>query len=79
MEQEVLNIIDFKEGQRGTIASINGGRMVVKRLADLGLTPGTEIKLIRKMRPSGPIKLQVRGSNIVLGRGIALKITIKPK
>jgi len=78
MEQEGLSITNFKEGQTGTVVSVIGGRMVVKRLADLGLTPGTEIKLIKKIRPSGPIKLQVRGSNIVLGRGIALKIRIKP-
>ena len=79
MAQEDIGITNFKEGQTGTIISIIGGKMVVKRLADLGLTPGTEIKLIRKIRPHGPIKLQVRGSNIVLGRGIALKIQIKPK
>lgn len=78
MAQEVFSITNFKEGQTGTIISIIGGKMAVKRLADLGLTPGTEIKLIRKIRPHGPIQLQVRGSNIVLGRGIALKIKIKP-
>lgn len=78
MEQEDLSIAHFKEGQTGTIVSIIGGRMVVKRLADLGLTPGTEIKLIQKIKPYGPIKLQVRGSNIILGRGIALKIQVKP-
>lgn len=79
MEQEDLSITRFKEGQKGTIVTIVGGRMAVKRLADLGLTPGTEIKLIRKIRPYGPIELQARGSNIVLGRGIALKIQVKPE
>ena len=79
MEQEYISLANFKEGQTGTIVSIIGGRMVYKRLADLGITPGTEVKLIRKIRPHGPLKLQVRGSNIVLGRGIALKIQIKPK
>jgi Fe2+ transport system protein FeoA len=79
MEQEDIGIAHFKEGQAGNIVTITGGRMVVKRLADLGLTPGTEIKLIRKIRPHGPVELQVRGSKIVLGRGIASKIRIKPK
>ena len=53
--------------------------MAVKRLADLGLTPGTEFKVLRKIKPYGPIELEVRGSNIALGRGIALKIQIALK
>ena len=53
--------------------------MAAKRLADLGLTPGTEIKLIRKINPYGPLEIEARGSNIVLGRGIALKIRIEPQ
>ena len=72
-------ITDIKKGQKAKIVSILGGRMAAKRLADLGLTPGTEIKLLRKIQPYGPIEIEVRGSNIVLGRGIALKIRINPK
>ena len=74
-----MNITEIKENQSSTIVTILGGRMVAKRLADLGLTPGTEIKLIRQIKPYGPIEIEVRGSNIILGRGSALKIRIEPK
>jgi len=53
--------------------------MAAKRLADLGLTPGTEFQVLRKIHSYGPIEIEVRGSNIALGRGIALKIQIAPK
>jgi len=72
-------ITEMKEGQGGTIVTVLGGRMAVKRLADLGLTPGTQFKVLRKIRPYGPIEIEARGSNIVLGRGIALKIQIETK
>ena len=79
MDLKIISLIDIKKGQRGTIVSILGGRMAVKRLADLGLTPGTEIKVLRKIQPYGPVEIEVRGSNIALGRGIALKIQIELK
>jgi len=79
MDLKSISLTDIKEGQRGTIVSILGGRMAVKRLVDLGLTPGTEIKVLRKIQPHGPVEIEVRGSNIALGRGLALKIQIKLK
>ncbi|MBN2764526.1 MAG: ferrous iron transport protein A [Bacteroidales bacterium] len=69
----------MKEGQTGIIVSVAGGKGATKRLADLGLSPGTEIKVIRKALFSGPVKVLVRGSRIVIGRGLALKIIVALK
>lgn len=69
-------LTDMKEGQTGIIISVAGGRGATKRLADLGLMPGTEIKVIRKALFSGPVKVLVRGSRIVIGRGLASKIIV---
>jgi len=77
--EQQLSLVDINEGQKGVIVSVLGGRMAAKRLADLGLTPNTEIKLIRKMLYRGPIEIEVRGSNLVLGRGLASKILVKQK
>ena len=71
-------LIDLKEEEQAVISSINGGWQASKRLADLGLTPGVEIKVIKKLF-SGPIEIEVRGSRLVLGRGIASKILINAK
>lgn len=79
MEKKQINITDAKEGQKVTVVSILGGHMAVKRLSDLGLTPQTEIKIVKKIPYRGPIEIEVRGSNIVVGRGLALKILVEPK
>ena len=79
MEKKQINITDAKEGQKVTVVSILGGRMAVKRLSDLGLTPQTEIKIVKKIPYRGPIEIEVRGSNIVVGRGLASKILVEPK
>ena len=77
--EKQINITDAKEGQKVTVVSILGGQMAVKRLSDLGLTPQTEIKIVKKIPYRGPIEIEVRGSNIVVGRGLASKILVEPK
>ena len=42
----------------------------------MGLTKGTEIKLLR-MAPYGPVEINVRGTNLVIGRGMASKIYVE--
>jgi len=72
-----VSLIDLRKGEKGIIVSIEGGRGVVQRLTDMGLTPGVEIKVIETSLFAGPVKILVRGFNLALGRGIATKILVK--
>jgi len=71
------SLINLRPGEEAEIISIFGGQMATKRLADLGLTPGTQIKLLRKAHLWGPVEIEVRGSRLVLGRGLATKVLVK--
>jgi ferrous iron transport protein A len=74
---ENIPLIKLKPGEVAEVISIAGGRMAIKRLADLGLTPGTKIKVLRKAPLFGPVEIEARGSKLVLGRGLASKILVK--
>jgi len=65
-----------KTGKRVKLVAINGGRNLQSRLADLGLTPGVEIDVINSSF-HGPFIVGVRGSRVVLGHGMALKISVE--
>lgn len=69
-----VSLAELEDGQTAVIVSVLGGRMLIKRLADLGITSGTEVKIIRKTLFSGPVQVEVAGSRLVLGRGLAGKI-----
>jgi len=69
----------MKEGQTGVMRSVLGGKMAAKRLADMGLTAGTEIKMIRKALFKGPVQIELCGARLVLGRGLASRIIVDPK
>jgi len=64
------------EGRNLRIIYVRGGRRVMRRLADLGLTPGATIRIVKSM-DRGPILLEVNGSRIALGRGISMKLFVE--
>lgn len=54
-----------------------GGYGMLRRLSDLGLTPGVELEVLSSGPLGGPIILKVRGYEIALGRGIASRVYVK--
>jgi Fe2+ transport system protein FeoA len=77
-EVELCTLTDLDEGRRGIIVRAVGGYGLVRRLAEMGLTPGTEVKLLKKGPFGGPIEVEVRGVALALGRGVASKVLVKP-
>lgn len=49
----------------------------MRRIAELGFTPDTPIYIL-KSDGLGPILVEVKGSRLAVGRGIAMKIMVKP-
>ncbi|MGE4275603.1 MAG: ferrous iron transport protein A, partial [Lawsonibacter sp.] len=73
--QTTLN--DLSPGQSGMIFSVgNQSGAVKRRLVDMGLTPGTEVK-VTKVAPLGdPLEVSLRGYELSLRRGDALQIVM---
>jgi len=65
----------IQAGRRVRIISVNAGHGLQGRLASMGLVPGTEIEVIRNSL-HGPFIIAVKGSRIMLGRGMAQKIIV---
>ncbi len=51
-----------------------GDRRTVRRLADLGLTPGVALTVLQ--RSGGPLILSVRGARVAIGRAMASCMTV---
>ncbi|MEW5937704.1 MAG: metal-dependent transcriptional regulator [Candidatus Thermoplasmatota archaeon] len=73
----VVPLIQLKPEQKGRIAHLEGGHAVMRRLCDLGLTPGTIVTVVRAAPFKGPVEISVRGCALVLGRGIAARIYVE--
>jgi len=49
------------------------------RVMDMGLTPGTRVMIVKSAPFSGPLEVLVRGSRLVLSRGMAEKIFVEAR
>jgi len=77
MTNKTILLINMEKGQHGRVVSITGGRIAVKRLADMGLTINSKVKLVRKAMFHGPVEVEVISSRLVIGRGLASKIMVE--
>jgi len=77
----------LREGEAGIVSSIRGGYGrgygarwgAEKRLMDMGLTPGTEVLVVKAAPFRGPLEILVRGTRLALGRGLAEKVFVVKK
>ena len=75
---ETGNITSMKRGGRGIGQGGQHGRWgFERRLADMGLTPGTRITVVKSALLHGPLEVIVRGSRLALGRGVAERIYVE--
>uniref|UniRef100_A0A7C4RQI0 Ferrous iron transport protein A n=1 Tax=Desulfatirhabdium butyrativorans TaxID=340467 RepID=A0A7C4RQI0_9BACT len=63
-------------GRRVRFVAVNAGHSLQGRLASMGLVPGVEIEVLRNS-PHGPFLIAVKGSRIMLGRGMAHQIVVE--
>jgi DtxR family Mn-dependent transcriptional regulator len=73
----IVSIASLKEKQEGKVAFIRGDNKALRRLLDLGLTPGTRISVNRIAPLKGPIEVRVRGSRLALGDDIACNVFVE--
>ena len=50
---------------------------MLRRLLDLGLTPGTRIRVSRVAPLKGPLEITVRGSRLALGDEVACNVFVE--
>lgn len=77
----------LRDGETGILTSIKAGHGrglgsgwgFQKRLMDMGLTPGTMVTVVKSAPFHGPLEILVRGSRLVLGRGMTERIFVEIK
>ena len=76
MEPLIKRLIDCSIGEKLKVLRVNTGHHAKRRLANLGIIPGVQI-IKKKAAPfRGPIEMIVKGTSLVIGRGLAARIIV---
>ncbi len=70
-------LTECEKGEEVIVLSVDTGFQQKRRLANLGMIPGAKIKKKKEAPFKGPLEVIVKGSSLVIGRGIASKITVQ--
>ena len=73
-----MNLADLLPGEAGIIQSIDSEGILLQRLLDLGLLPGTCIQARFRGRGGDPAAYLVRGTVLALRRSTAQNVLIQP-
>lgn len=67
---------ELKPGESGVVISIGSKGPVKKRLMDMGVTPGAEIKVIKVAPLGDPVEVNLRGYELSLRKEEAAQIVV---
>ncbi|MBX5464062.1 MAG: ferrous iron transport protein A [Clostridia bacterium] len=67
------------DGEEGRIAALGGPAPFRRRLAALGLLPGSRLRRLGAMPAGGPLMVEVGGTRLALRRRDAAAILVEPR
>ena len=75
--RNVTQLAKLDMGGRGRIVRVTGSGEVSRRLLEMGITPGAEIRLLRAAPLGDPLEFEIRGYRLSLRRSEARQIDVE--
>ncbi len=70
------SLADLPLGQRATVSGVGGSRAFARRLLEMGLVPGTEVRVVTVAPLGDPLQIEVRGGQWSIRREEAAQIEV---
>ena len=67
----------FVVGESGIVKSVNGEGKIKRRLFDMGITPGADIKMRKKAPLGDPIEVTLRGYELTIRKTEAVCVNME--
>jgi Fe2+ transport system protein FeoA len=71
------SLADLRPGQAAEIVSIDCDRRMSRRLMEMGLLPGTEVRIVRVAPLGDPLELRLRDYSLSVRRSEAARIAVR--
>ena len=70
------SLAEIPLGQPATVSGVDGPRAFRRRLLEMGLVPGTEVKVVTVAPLGDPLQIEIRGGQWSLRRAEAAQIAV---
>lgn len=74
----MIPVCDIPPGSSASVTRVGGPRAFRRRLMELGLLPGTRVRLVRWVGIGDLLEVEVRGCHVSLRRGDAQQLLVEP-
>ena len=74
----MVRLNTLPEGTTSRLLSLGGGRAFRRRLMELGLLPGTPVRIVRRADIGGVLEIEIRRSRISVRTGEAAQVFVDP-
>lgn len=75
--KKLVSLVEMGLGESGVVAGVAGGHGVVRRLEAMGVRAGRPVTKKSQGYFCGPLTIQVGGTQIGLGHGMARKVMVE--
>ncbi len=76
-KKNVVSLAKLETNQSGKVINFTAGPGLIQRLEEMGIRVGKKITKVGGMPLRGPVVIQVGGTRIALGHGMALKVMVE--
>lgn len=72
-----MTLKEMKPGEQGKIVSVGEKGQMRRRIMDMGVTPGAEVKVVKVAPLGDPIEVTIRGYELSLRKEEAKQIVVE--
>ena len=76
-KKNIVSLAKLETNQSGKVIEFTAGPRLVHRLEEMGIRAGKKVTKISGMPLRGPVVIQVGGTRIALGHGMAMKVIVE--
>ncbi len=76
-KKSIVSLAKLDTNQSGEVVKFTAGTGLVHRLEEMGIRVGKKVTKISGMPLRGPVVIQVGGTRIALGHGMAMKVIVE--
>jgi ferrous iron transport protein A len=74
---DLIPLRNLKPGQEAVVVKVNTGGELGRRIRDMGLVPGTPVRVIGRAPLKDPVEIKLRGYNLTLRNNEADHILVR--